>query len=113
MFLPEEFRIFLRPGATDMRKSINTLSALVLAHMTEVSDQLYSGALFLFCNRKRDTLKILYWDRTGFALWQKRLEKARFPWLSGGPQARELSIEELQWLLQGIGLFDRHDTLNY
>ena len=67
-------RVYLATGVTDMRKSINTLSILVAEQMD--LDPL-SGHLFAFCNRKRDTLKILYWDRNGFCLWHKRLEQHR------------------------------------
>ena len=68
--------IFIRPGVTDMRKAINGLSIIATEQMEK--DPL-SGALFLFCNRYRRIMKALYWDRNGFCLWQKKLEKHRFP----------------------------------
>lgn len=77
MFFLEKYKIYLKPGATDMRKSINTLSVVVRNHMQSKAP---SGDLFVFCNRRRDILKILYWQRTRFCLWQKRLGKHRFPW---------------------------------
>jgi transposase len=65
-----EIKVLLAVGVTDMRKSINGLSILV-AEQLELDP--LSGHLFAFCNRKRDIVKILYWDRNGFCLWQKRL----------------------------------------
>ena len=70
-------KVYLAIGITDMREAINGLSILVEAQM-ELDP--FTGHLFGFCNRKRDIIKILYWDRNGFCLWQKRLEKDRFQW---------------------------------
>jgi len=67
-------RIFVRPGATDLRKQINGLAAMAQG---EMSGDTFSGNLFLFCNKTRKILKALYWDRTGFALWQKKLDRRR------------------------------------
>ena len=75
--LPTSVRIYLARGATDMRKSIDGLAAVtkqVLEH-----DPL-SGHLFVFCNARRDRIKILYWERTGFWLLHKRLEQGTFAW---------------------------------
>jgi transposase len=61
-----------------------------------------SGALFVFCNRSKDKLKILYWDKTGFALWYKRLEKDKFKWPnSQQSDVLTLSKQQLDWLLSG------------
>ena len=64
-------------GAPHNRKGINGLAVLVeeALHHDPFSEQ-----LFVFCNRTRDKIKILYWERNGFCLWQKRLERARFKW---------------------------------
>ena len=62
--------IYVKPGTTDMRKQINGLSVLV---RQELNLNPFSGALFVFCNRRRHLLKVLYWDRTGFALWMNQL----------------------------------------
>ena len=70
-------RIFVRPGATDMRKQINGLVLLVQEQM-QLSP--FEAALFVFCNGQRRVLKAVYWDQTGFCLWMKRLERGRFPW---------------------------------
>ena len=84
-------RVFLAAGATDMRKSIDTLAILVAGQLDQ--DPL-SGHLFGFCNRKRDTVKILYWDHNGFCLWHKRLERDRFRWPDSESAARLVSGRE-------------------
>lgn len=102
--------IYIRPGVTDMRKAITGLSVIVAEQMA--SDPL-SGSLFLFCNRQRRILKCLYWDATGFCLWQKRLEKHRFPWPNDKQTARQLRTEELRMLLAGIDFFRAHREVTY
>ena len=71
--------IYLYLDNVDFRKSINGLIVVVEQQM-ELNP--FRDALFVFCNKKRDKLKVLYWDKTGFALWYKRLEKHRFKWPS-------------------------------
>lgn len=102
--------VYVRPGVTDMRKAINGLSILVNEQME--LDPL-NGALFLFCNRQRRILKALYWDRNGFCLWQKRLEKFRFPWPDTQEAAREITAEQLRMLLDGIDFWNAHEPLSY
>ena len=104
-------RVFLAPGATDMRKSINTLAILVTGQLDQ--DPL-SGHLFGFCNRKRDTVKILYWERNGFCLWHKRLERDRFRWPNNASEVQRISLRELRWLLDGLSLRQAaHRELHY
>jgi len=98
-------RIFLRPGTTDLRKAVNGLSIIV---QDDIKQDPFSGSVFLFCNRGRKLLKAVYWDKTGFWLSQKRLEKNRFPWPQDEKETRELSAEELQMLLAGIDFFKAH-----
>ena len=91
--------IFLYKDAIDFRKSIN---GLVVVIEQELERSAFEPALYVFCNRARDKLKILYWDETGFALWYKRLEKARFKWPTTFQAATlTLSEQQLQWLLGG------------
>lgn len=101
IFFPSNTRVFLAPGSTDMRKAISTLSILV-------EDTLrlnpFSGHLFVFCNRGRTILKILYWDRNGFCLWQKRLEKHRFIWPETQKEAMEIGSRELSFMLEGLDI---------
>lgn len=71
--------IYLYRESVDFRKSINGLAAII---ESDTDLPLGSGALFLFTNKQRDKIKVLYWDKTGFALWYKRLEKAKYKWPS-------------------------------
>jgi transposase len=93
-------RIYLATGATDLRRSIDGLAALVRERFT--LDPL-SGHLFLFRNRRGDRLKILAWDRSGFWILYKRLEQGTFAWPSeatGGPV--EMRSPDLALLLAGV-----------
>lgn len=108
---PVNLRVYLAPGVTDMRKSIDTLAVLVSGRLE--LDPL-SGHLFCFCNRRRDKLKILYWDRNGFCLWHKRLERDRFHWPGSASRARLISARELRWLLDGLPIEQAaHKALRY
>jgi transposase len=92
--------IYLYRAFVDFRKSINGLAALV---ESDTDLPLDTGALFLFTNKQRDKIKILYWDKTGFALWYKRLEKNTFKWPSKEDnQVFTLSKMELEQLLAGF-----------
>ena len=103
-------RIYLRPGYTDLRKAANGLSAIVQDGMKEDP---FSGSVYLFCNRDRKLLKAVYWDKNGFWLSQKRLEKEKYPWPDTIEAVRELSVEELKMLLAGIDFFKAHKELYY
>lgn len=94
-------RIFLLPGPSDMRKSFNGLSGLVRSKLE--ADPL-SGDLFVFCNRLRNRLKILYFDSTGMWVFAKRLERGTFAWPSSAPREGkfEMRYEELLLLLGGL-----------
>jgi transposase len=95
-------KIYLACGPTDMRKAIDGLAGLAEGSLKL---DLFDGALFVFCNRSRDRLKILEWDGDGFWLHLKRLEKGRFKWPSGSnPETMSLSVEELEYLLEGSKL---------
>lgn len=107
MLLPSHTRVYLGLGNTDMRKSINTLSVLVEGAM-ELDP--FSGHLFGFCNRRRNIVKILYWDRNGFCLWQKRLEKDKFHWPESREEVLEIDQRQLNWLLEGLTV---HQPMRY
>jgi len=96
-------RVFVAPGATDMRKSFNGLYALV-RHQLE-ADPL-SGHLFVFCNRSRNRIKILAWDGSGLWIFAKRLERGRFhwPWKDASNPCPGITHEELALLLGGIDI---------
>jgi transposase len=103
MHLPASVRVYLCLSPCDMRRSFDGLHALVRDHLQLDA---FAGHLYLFANKRRDRLKILYWDRDGFAIWAKRLESGAYAIPSGEPGARrlEVSVEELGALLSGIDL---------
>jgi len=105
-----ETRIFLRPGKTDFRKSINGLSAMVQEHMKEDP---FSGHYYVFCNRTKSMLKILYWDKNGFCLWHKRLEEDKFRWPNIASDIHEITSEEFRWLLLGLDFYNAHKIRRY
>lgn len=99
--------VYVACGPTDLRKSYGSLSLLI---QNELQLEPLSGHLFLFSNRKRNLIKALYWDRNGYCLWQKRLDKDRFPWPAKkeSVEVRQITKEQLQWLLRGINFFSEH-----
>jgi transposase len=98
--LDAELKVFVHREAIDFRKSINGLSVLV-----EQSMKLdpFARAVYAFTNRRRDRVKLLLYERTGFWLLMKRLEADRFAWPRTG-EIVELNVEQLHWLLDGIDL---------
>ena len=103
MFAPEaNVRVWLCTEPTDMRKSFDGLSALV---KNRLGDDPLSGHLYCFINRRRTQMRILYFDRSGYAMWAKRLERGQFN-AAGARGAddlkRALSFAELQCLIEGI-----------
>jgi transposase len=96
-------RVYLCTSPTDMRKGFDTLAVLV---RDSLGYDPLSGHLFLFVGRRRDRLKILYWDRDGYALWYKRLEKGTFRMPVTKPDATSIQLKasELAMLLEGIDL---------
>ena len=103
-------KVYLALGSTDMRKAINGLSMLV----EQVMDlDPFSGDLFVFCNRKRTIVKILYWDHNGFCLWHKRLEEDKFKWPKTGDEIIMIGSKQLGWLLAGLDYTSAHQRLRY
>lgn len=95
--------------AVDMRKSIDGLAAIVRDRLERV---ICGRHLFVFVGRRRDRIKVLYYDRTGYALWYKRLERARFPWPKAGGAVVEVPPELFGYLLDGIDVFVKpHDDV--
>lgn len=97
--LPPAVRVFIATEPADMRRSFDTLA--MLAEQVIRQDP-YSGHLFAFRNRTGDRLKILYWDRSGFCLWYKRLEEGVFRLPTGKGASVELDASELAMILEGI-----------
>jgi transposase len=110
--LPHPVRIFLHTPPTDLRKGFDALSGLVT---TAFAQDLTSGHLFLFVNRRRDRLKILYWDRDGLAIWYKRLEKGSFqlPVIRHHAVAIEMTPTQLALILSGIDLNSARQRKRY
>ena len=105
--------VYLHREPVDFRKAINGL-VLVIEHEMALSP--YAEALFMFCNRSRDRLKIVWWDETGFCLWYKRLEQAKFLWPRRAQEpVLELTEAQLNWLLQGYDILRMvpHQRLHY
>jgi len=92
---------YLACGATDLRKSIDGLAAIV--QMRFKLDP-FSNSLFIFCNRNKDKIKILQWEHSGFWLYYKRLEKGKFKWPMTQNQVKSITQRELKWLLDGLSL---------
>jgi transposase len=104
--------IYLCLEPVDFRKGIRTLSNLVESVLRQES---MSGRLFVFRNRGRDKVKILYWQRNGFCLWQKQLEQDKFHWPRPKAGSMQLTGEQLNWLLDGynIALMKSHPERRY
>ena len=103
MHLPASVRVYLCTSPCDMRRSFDGLHALVT---NSLQLDALAGHLFVFSNRRRDRIKILYWDRDGFAVWAKRLEEGTYamPFTESGEPRREITAQELGALLSGIDL---------
>ena len=113
-----KFEIFLHRGVIDFRKGLDGLAGIVQDEMG--MNPCEGPRLFVFTNRTRRRVRILYWDRTGYALWMKRLEEARFPWPKAalenrGAESVQLTERELSWLLEGYEFWrlKPHKSLEY
>lgn len=105
--------IYLHRDPVDMRRGINGLCDIV--HCAQMGN-LMGRNLFVFSGKRKDSLKILYFDKSGFALWQKRLEREKFKWpRKHGNEIVQISPEQLNWLLEGFDIFKMKSftELNY
>lgn len=105
----KEIYLYFEP--VDMRKSINGLSAIA---QLEMSANWKREQLFVFLNKKRILMKILYFDKTGFALWTKRLEENKFPWKKiFKDKVSSVPATDLEQVLSGINIFSKHQEKFY
>ncbi len=94
--------VFLHKKPIDGRKQINGLAIMV---QTSMDLDPFSNAIFVFITRRRDTIKLLYWNQSGFALWVYRLEKEKFRWPNRmEDEVIELSSQQLSWLIEGYDI---------
>ena len=95
--------IYIACGFTDFRKQIESLSALVSLKFN--LDPYTSKCIFIFCNKKKNSIKVLRWDNDGFILLTKKLvDKMKFQWPKDPEGVKDISTQELRWLLEGLSL---------
>ena len=94
-------QVYLACGSTDLRKSIDGLAVLV---KEAFNLDPFSQCLFVFCNRKRDKIKILQWQHNGFWLFYRRLERGNFDWPTADSDVVNISYREFRWLLDGLSI---------
>ena len=99
--LPDDIRIFIACGKTDMRKSIDGLAAIVSQNFKLNP---FENTLFLFCGGKRDRMKALLWEGDGFVLLYKRLESGNFKWPRSQDEVKLLTWQEFRWLMEGLSI---------
>ena len=103
-------KVFVKPVSTDLRKQINGLSIIVTE---ELEMDPFAGNLFLFCNKLRKILKIIYWNQNDFCVRLKLLEKDKFPWRINRKGATEITQDQFSFLLQGIDFWKAHQKFEY
>lgn len=102
-------KIYLVTGFTDLRKGIDGLAGII---QEQFQLDLFEDTLFLFCGRRNDRVKGLYWDLNGFLLLYKRLESGRFRWPRSVQEARQITIQQYEWLCQGFEIEARNKPVN-
>jgi transposase len=94
-------RIYIACGYTDLRKSIDGLAATV-QRVFKLDP--FSNNLYVFCGRRNDRIKVLYWEGDGFVLLYKRLEQGSFQWPRKRSEVRNITPQQLRWLLEGLNI---------
>lgn len=107
MLITTPFKVWLSAKPTDMRKAIDGLCFLVVDVMQLDPN---SAELFIFYNRQFNKLKVLYWDKNGFCLWYKRLEKDRFKLPPNLNSQLQITTTQLRWLLDGLDFMNMTET---
>jgi len=107
-----EFKdILIHKSPVDLRKSINGLSIIV---SEELGLDLKTSSLFVFTNRRRSHMKILYFDKSGFALWLKRLEGTKFSWPKNiEKDVIEIEAKDMELLLDGVNIWTRFKSVDF
>lgn len=97
-------RIFIAVGYTDLRQGIDGFVTLVqnTFHMNP-----QTSTLFLFCGRRSDRIKALFWDRDGYLLLYKRLEEGRYQWPRTETELKELTLQQFRWLMEGLNIYQK------
>ena len=95
---------YIACGYTDMRKQIDGLAELV---QTQFGQEMEETSLYLFCGRRADRIKALYWDGTGYILLYKRLTEKRFQWPRNEAELKKLTLQEFRWLMEGLPITQR------
>lgn len=93
--------VYIACGYTDMRRAIDGLAAMV-QQVFKLDP--FSRSLYLFCGKRSDRIKALYWEGDGFILLYKRLERGRFQWPRHEAEARQITQQQLRWLLEGLSI---------
>jgi transposase len=93
-------QFYIRCGYTDMRKQIDGLAAIVQSQL-----EMEEGTLFLFCGKRADRIKGLYWDGTGYILFYKRLSGSRFQWPRSAEDLKQITQQEYRWLMEGLSIY--------
>lgn len=105
-FIKDSAHIYLACGSTDFRKQIAGLTAIV--NMQFKLDPFKDNCTFIFCNRRRTSIKVLRYDKNGFVLATKKLlEDMKFQWPMKTSEAKEISFRQVEWLLQGLEIEQR------
>ena len=92
-------KVYIACGYTDLRRGIDGLASIV---QTQFNLDPFTNTLFLFCGRRKDRIKALYWEGNGFVLLYKRLEEGRFQWPRNEDEAKELTPQQYRWLMEGL-----------
>lgn len=115
--LPENPHVYIALQPVDFRLGINGLSMMIRLKLNYNAAE---SSLFLFTNKRRNCVKLLYWHRNGYCLWMKKLEEDRFYWPKSTAHSAEnavitLTVQQLEWLLEGIDIskVQPHQTRHY
>jgi len=101
-------KIYIAIGYSDLRRGINGYVSII-QNTFKVNPQ--SGSLFMFCGRRADRIKCLYWDRDGYILLYKRLEGGRYQWPRTEEELQEITPQQFRWLMEGLSIYQKRAIL--